>query len=194
MMKANEKKELLKKVDPVCYTSGRKVFGQFMDEYIVHQKGLFVFGPSGSGKTYFVKHQKEKHWIDGDVLWTKTGAAPKRAWWTEGPEIIDEVDKKSDVITLQAKKLGLWIIGASFFGVKPDAMVIPNWKKHQKYIIEREKYHYDGGATGKDLKKMFRYRKFLRKYALKNKIPVFKTVAEATEYLVFNFKLFPFGS
>jgi hypothetical protein len=183
MMSINEKRELLRKIDPVCFKRGEKVFEQFMEKYIVHRRGLFIVGPSGCGKTYFVKHQREKHWIDGDILWTKTGAAPKRAWWAEGTEIIDEVDRKSDVITMQAKKLGLWVVGASFFGIKPDAIVIPTWERHQKNILKREKYHYGGGATSKDFEKMVEYRKFLRKYATDNKIPVFKTMTEAVDYL-----------
>jgi hypothetical protein len=106
-----------------------------MDEYKTHERGLFILAPSGSGKTYFVKHHSQKDWIDGDELWNAAGAHPKGAWWTQGLEIIEWVDQRSDVITQEAKKLGLWVIGASNYWLVPDAVVIPPWETHKNYII-----------------------------------------------------------
>lgn len=184
-----EKAELIKNIAPVSFGDGSSVFKKFMDEYLVHKKGFFILAPSGTGKTYFVKNQKEKHWIDGDDLWIATGAHPNRAWWTEGLETIFEVDQKSDIITKQAKKLGLWIIGASNYvkssnyWLMPDAIVIPDWRTNKRYIIEREKDHYDGGATSKDFGQVIHHRKDLLRYARKNKVPVFKSVKEAADFL-----------
>ena len=37
---------------------------------------------------------------------------PKGEWWLEPLDVIDEVDQRSDIITVQAKKLGfgLWVL------------------------------------------------------------------------------------
>lgn len=142
-MKWNAK--LIPSKTPLMFSDGSAVYDKFKKEYKTHKKGFFVLAPSGAGKTHFVKNQKAKHWIDGDILWAETNAHPKEEWWLD-EESIPEVDQKSDIVTVQAKKMGFWIMGASNYWLKPDAVVIPNWSKHKKYIKIREENNYDGGA------------------------------------------------
>lgn len=62
---------------PVVFTDGSSVFNELQEQYITHKKGFFIYDPSGVGKSYFVRHQKENHWIDGDYLWEVCHAFPK---------------------------------------------------------------------------------------------------------------------
>jgi len=165
------------------FCDGEKVLKKFQKKYVVHKKGFFILGPSGCGKTYFVKNQKKKDWIDGDELWMATNAQPEDAWWTQGLEVINEVEQRCDVITKQAKKNGLWIIGASNFWLMPDAIVLPDLKTNKKYIIHREKTGYDGGAKSDAFGQLIKHRNYMKKLAKENKIPVFKTIEEAVSYL-----------
>src|SRR3989339_1217146 len=119
------KSKLLNLNVPLIFTDGSSVYAKLTKEYITHKKGFFIMAPSGAGKTYFIKNQKEKHWIDGDDLWKAAKAHPKDGWWLEKISLIDEIDQRCDVITVQAKKLGFWIMGASNYWLKPDAIVIP---------------------------------------------------------------------
>lgn len=165
------------------FTDGSATFKKFTDKYITHKKGFFIIAPSGSGKTYFIERQKENHWMDGDTLWEDTNAHPKGYWWLESGKVLDEIDQRSDFITVEAKKLGLWIIGASNNWLKPDAIVLPHWSTHKKYIKDRERLdNYDGGATSNRLSQVLGHRRWIRKWA-KQGVPVFKSVQEAAEYL-----------
>lgn len=138
--------------------------------------------PSGAGKTHFVESQKEPHWLDGDDLWMSAKAHPDGPWWLEPLETITEIDSRSDVITVEAKKLGFWIVGASNSWLKPDAIVIPHWSTHKKWIGIREKTIYDGGATSDKLDQVISHRKWILKWE-KQGVPKFKTVEAATEFL-----------
>lgn len=169
----------------LMFCDGEKIFEKFRKEYVAHPKGFFVLAPSGAGKTHFVKNQKQKDWIDGDDLWVATGAQPSwtEAWWEKGSEVINEVDQRSDVITKQAKNLGLWIVGASQYWLLPDAIVLPDWRTHKKYISEREKNNYDGGAKSDALEQVLTHRKYMKNLAHKHKIPIFKSIEGADLYL-----------
>lgn len=182
-MKTDTIEEHLNKFTPVIYQDGKQFFRKVMNDYIVHPKGYYVLAPSGAGKTYFITKQKEKHWLNGDVIWIGSGAQPKTTWWAQGLEVICNVEQRSDVITYQARKLGLWIMGSSRFWLTPDAIVIPNWQTHKKYIYEREKDHYDGGVKSCDYKQVLFHRDHLRKLAKQKKVPIFTTVSEAAEYI-----------
>lgn len=166
---------------PIAFTDGSTVYEKLAKNYITHKKGFFILAPSGAGKTYFVNNQTDKHWVDGDKLWEATGAHPDVAWWTMDPDVINEVDQRSDIITVQAKKLGFWIMGASNFWLKPDAIVIPPWDTHKKYIKHREETAYDGGALTKDLKQVQSHRKVILKWAEQG-VPKFKSIPEADDY------------
>jgi len=73
---------------PSVFQKSEKVYAKFINETVAHTKGFFILAPSGTGKTYFVNKQKEKNWIDGDVLWVATKAHPNTDWWTKGLDII----------------------------------------------------------------------------------------------------------
>ncbi len=168
---------------PLMFTDGSAVYKKFSKGYLTHKKGFFIMAPSGAGKTYYIKNQKEKHWLDGDKLWEAAKAHPKGPWWLESPETIDEIDQKSDIITAEAKKLGFWIMGASNNWLKPDAIVLPDWNTHKKYIRFRELNNYDGGAKSDRLPQVLNHRKWIRHWA-KEGVPEFKSVQEAADHLL----------
>lgn len=165
------------------FCNGEEALKKFKDEYVVHTKGFFILAPSGSGKTYFVKNQTMKDWIDGDMLWDETNATPKDSWWTQGIEIINEVEQKCDMVTIQAKKEGLWVIGASNFWLMPDAIALPDWEINKQYIVSREKSNYDGGAKSDAFDQVLNHRAYMQKIADENKIPVFNSINEAANYI-----------
>jgi hypothetical protein len=168
---------------PQIFCDGTSVYKKITDKYNTHKKGLFIVAPSGTGKTHFINNQKTNDWIDGDMIWNATGAHPPRAWWKEGLDVITEIDQKSDIITSECKKIGLWIMGASNAWLVPDAIVIPHWHTHKKYINHREKNNYDGGATSADFDQVLGHRKALVRHAKKNKVRIFKTIQEAVTFL-----------
>lgn len=167
---------------PLMFADGSEIYKKFAKEHVVHKIGFFIMAPSGAGKTYFMDHQKEKHWIDGDTLWEATNAHPKGEWWTWGLDVITEIDQRSDIITAQAKKLGFWVIGASNNWLKPDAIVLPHWSTHKRYIGAREKGNYDGGATSDRLGQVLGHRKWIKLW-VKQGVPEFGSVAEAANHL-----------
>ena len=124
---------------PNSFYKNESVYGKFIAETVPHKKGFFILAPSGTGKTHFVKRQTEKHWIDGDSLWTATRAHPETDWWRRGIEVIKEVDARSDVMTQEAKRQGLWILGASNNWLTPDAAVLPPWEVNVAYIKNGKK-------------------------------------------------------
>ena len=167
---------------PLIFADGTAFWKQVTDQHIAHERGFFILGPSGAGKTHFVKDQKEPHWIDGDAIWTGTRAAPTGEWWLRPGKDIIEIDSRSDVMTAQAKMLGLWVVGASNYWLKPDAIVIPHWSTHQKYIRHREQHNYDGGAKSDAFAQVLWHRRWIMKYA-KQGVPQFRSVSEAADYL-----------
>lgn len=173
---------LYSKNTPLVFSDGTNIYNELKKEYITHNKGYFIYGPSGVGKTYFINNQKVKNWIDGDILWEATKAFPHGDWWNWSGEEIDTIERRADVITEQAKKQGFWIIGASCVNIIPDAIVIPHFKTHLKYIKHRETHNYDGGIKSDDLNKIKRNRKYFSRFA-KDGVPIFKSVDEAVYYI-----------
>jgi len=165
---------------PLMFADGSTVYKKFAQEFITHKKGFFIMAPSGAGKTYFIDRQQEKHWMDGDSLWETTNAHPSGFWWLG--DNIDEIDQRSDIITIQAKRFGFWIIGASNNFLKPDAIVLPNWSTHKRYIMQRESKNYDGGATSDRLGQVLGHRRWIRQWVKKG-VPCFKSVQEAADFL-----------
>jgi len=180
-------KPLLFPGTPLVFCDGQKVYNKLAEKYLRHSRGLFIVAPSGAGKTYFTKSQKEKHWIDGDELWMATDAHPAGAWWEDkdnGNSLnMKEIDAKSDIVTMEAKKLGFWIIGASNLWLVPDAVVIPDWELHKSYINNRQNNNYDGGATNDRLQQVINHRERIIKHAKDNNVPIFKSVDDAVKYL-----------
>lgn len=168
---------------PITFTDNQAFYDEFATRYIKHDRGLFILAPSGAGKTYYCKNQSEPHWIDGDEIWEKAGAHPLLPWWTGGEETIARVDQRSDVITMEAKLQGLWIMGASNFWLKPDAIVLPDWDVHVAQIKEREENHYDGGAKLDALEQVKAHREFIMKWHTDHGVPLFKSVEEAANTL-----------
>ena len=143
---------------------------------------IFILAPSGVGKTYYNENQKEKHWLDGDELWEGANAHPRGPWWLSPVDVLIEIENKSDTITVQAKKIGFWILGSMNDWLRPDAIVIPDLNVHKKYIITREKDSYDGGITSDRFDHMLHERKMARRWVKKG-VPLFKSVEEAADYL-----------
>jgi len=177
-----EEINLLSDATPLAFCDGSSVYRELATTYNTHDIGYFILGPSGAGKTYFVNSQTSKDWIDGDILWMKTNAHPDGEWWLKPLDGINEVERRSDVITMQAKKLGFWIIGSDCFSIIPDAIVLPDWETHKKYIKSREDNNYDGGATSEHLEGVLRSRKYIESFAEKG-VPLFTSVQEATASL-----------
>ena len=174
--------DLYSEETPLVFSDGTSTYDELKKEYITHDKGYFIYGPSGVGKTYFINNQKVKNWIDGDILWEATKAFPNGDWWNWSGEEIDTIERRADVITEQAKKLGFWIIGASCVNIIPDAIVIPDFETHLKYIKNRETNNYDGGITSDDLDKIKQNREYYSRFA-KDGVPIFKSVDEAVYYI-----------
>lgn len=180
------RKNLLAAKVPLIFSDGTAIYNKFKKDYVTHKKGFFILAPSGAGKTHYINHQKKKNWIDGDILWEATNAHPKEEWWLD-MDMIDEADQKSDIITVQAKKQGFWIMGASNSWLKPDAIVIPNWGMHKKFIKHRETHNYDGGAKSDRLKQVLNHRKIILQWAKKG-VPKFESIEQAADYLASTFK------
>lgn len=167
---------------PLVFCDGTKIYEDLAKTYKTHENGYFVLAPSGAGKTHFVDNQKEMHWVDGDILWMSANAHPDGPWWTKSLDRITEIDQRSDVITMEAKKLGFWIVGASNNFLKPDAIVIPDWETHKEWISFREKNNYDGGATTDKLDQVISHREWILKWESQG-VPKFKTMEEAANFL-----------
>lgn len=174
--------DLLSLHTPLMFSDGSEMYKALSDEYKTHKVGYFILAPSGAGKTYFVTSQKEKNWIDGDDIWTAARAHPEGEWWLEDISIIDVIDQRCDVVTVEAKALGFRIMGASNYWLIPDAVVIPDWETHQRYVLTREAENYDGGATSKDFERLKKSREWMSRYKKEN-VPFFESIDEAVKFL-----------
>ncbi|MBI3984080.1 hypothetical protein HY346_02160, partial [Candidatus Microgenomates bacterium] len=125
MPKLKKRFDLLEPNVPLVYADGTEVYKKLAKKYRIHATGYYILAPSGAGKTHFINSQEVKHWIDGDVLWMSAKAHPEGEWWLQSLLEIIEIERRSDVITVQAKKLGFWIIGSDNYDLVPDAIVIP---------------------------------------------------------------------
>jgi hypothetical protein len=176
---------LLSMETPLVFADGTEFFKTLAKDYVVHEKGFFILGPSGVGKSHYYRNQKEgeRHWIDADRLWRWSKAMPKGAWWEKGLEVSQDVESKCDIITAEAKKMGFWLIGSANNWLVPDAIVIPHWRTHVKFIKKRE-LNFDGGArsTPKDLAQVKSHRKLISLWEKKG-VPKFNSVEEAIMYL-----------
>lgn len=173
----------MKTSTPVIFTDGTAFFDELGKQYIQHPKGLFILAPSGVGKTFFVSHQTEKQWIDGDDLYPKANADFTNDEWVSDRKLVEEINIKSDVITMEACKLGFWIIGSSNSFLKPDAIVIPEWNEHVKFVKNRQQNNYDGGATEADLDALIRHRKVIEQWEQKG-VPRFLSINDAVTNLI----------
>ena len=168
---------------PSIFQKNEGIYKKFLDETLHHTRGFFILAPSGSGKTHFIKRQTEINWLDGDAIWIASRAHPDLPWWTMSREVIREVDARSDVITQEAKRLGLWIMGASNNWLAPDAIVLLPWDKNVAYIKKREEEDYDGGLKSHQLAQLELHHKDIREMAEKNNVPVFDSIEKAVYHL-----------
>ncbi|MGB4768679.1 MAG: hypothetical protein WBP22_05490 [Candidatus Saccharimonas sp.] len=168
---------------PVTFLENQPFYDELSKQYIQHDRGLFILAPSGAGKSYYCKNQSSQHWIDGDILWNTSGAHPDTQWWLGGEEVIHRVDQRSDVVTMEAKRQGFWIMGASNYWLKPDAIVIPEWDIHVAYIKEREENHYDGGAKSDALEQVKSHIEFIKKWHTDYDVPFFTSIEAAVSAL-----------
>ncbi len=174
----SHKKKPIEPNTPVIFSDGTDIFNKIAKTYIKHDFGLFILAPSGSGKTYFVERQAKLHWIDGDYLWDITNADPLNDEWEPNFDLVQEINDRSDIITIQAKKLGFWIIGSSNHFLKPDAIVIPSWSIHKEFIKKRQQLNYDGGAKEEDFEAVIEHRDFIVSWE-KQGVPRFESIDEA---------------
>jgi hypothetical protein len=165
-------------IPPVVFADGTAFYEKFAAKYKRHKKGLFILAPSGAGKTHFCTRQAEPHWIDGDDLWFGAGAHPKGPWWNEPIATINKIDMRCDILTHEAMENGFWIMGASNYWLTPNAIVIPPWETHKKFIAHREANNYDGGATTEDFDQVRGHITWMRTLEQKG-VPVFESIEQA---------------
>lgn len=173
---------LLSDDTPLAFCDGSNIYLELAREYRTHDRGYFILAPSGAGKTHFVNSQTVKDWIDGDTLWMATNAHPSGEWWHKSLPEIQEIEQRSDVITTQAKKQGFWIIGTDCYSIVPDAVALPDWETHKRYIASRQQGNYDGGATTEQLDGVLRARKYMESFA-QTGVPIFESVEAAATHL-----------
>lgn len=166
---------------PVIFTDGSDFYEALSNEYERHNKGLFILAPSGAGKTFFVKSQTTQDWIDGDDLWPAAGADTTSDDWPDDGQLVEETNRRCDVVTNEARKLGFWVIGSSNDSLRPDAIVLPEWPVHQQYIKSREVKGYDGGAKMKDLDGVLEHREVIKRWSAKG-VPEFGSIIEAVDH------------
>ena len=167
---------------PIIFTDGTKFYAQLASEYATHPKGLFILAPSGSGKSYFINNQTDKDWMDGDYLWPATNADLSTDDWAYETGSVHEINRRSDVMTYQAKKLGFWIIGSSNESLKPDAIVIPPIETHLEYIKKRQSTVNSNGAKTEDIDGVLAHRVIIETWKSEG-VPCFDSVEEAVNYL-----------
>jgi len=124
------------------------------------------------GKTTFINSQKVKNWIDTDDLYNELAVD----WHFNSGNMTDVRLNylRADYISEQTRQYEFRMISALFWDFPEDAVVIPPMKTHKEYKKTRKDLTLD------DIKKL---RKITTKMAKKFKIPIFKPVASATEYL-----------
>ena len=170
-------------LDSVTFQNNSLFYEELELTYRKHGCGYFILAPSGSGKTYYCQNQIQLDWLDGDDLWRKSGATPKGSWWTESLSIINRIEKRCDIITEEAKENGFWVMGSSSYWLKPDAVVIPNWDTHLRFIAHRQDNHYDGGATMDTLDRVISHRRIIADWHFKGGVPLFLNIEEAVTEL-----------
>lgn len=169
---------------PTILTDGRFFYKELGRQYVRHDKGLFILAPSGVGKTHFCNAQKDKHWIDGDELWVAAGAMPPIGveWWNMGVPVIEQVERRCDVVSTDAVNEGFWIMGASSYAFRPDAIVVPDWDTHISQIKHREENNYDGGMKSHQLEQVKVHIGIIRRWKEQG-VPEFLSIQEAVDAL-----------
>jgi len=171
-------------IKPVIFQEGQGFYDNLADTFIRHKKGLFILAPSGAGKTYYCNNQIEKHWIDGDELWTAAGAHPDGPWWKESIEVMDRIDMRADLVTMEAMHEGFWIMGLASYWLKPDAIVVPDWETLTANIQKRQSGSgYDGGATSEDFAQVKTSIMHMSRWQESHGVPIYASIDEAASRL-----------
>lgn len=160
-------------------------YNKLAKAYVKHEVGFFILAPSGTGKTYFTSAQQTKDWIDGDVLWPLAGADTTGDEWINDLAVVVETNNNCDLVTEHAKKQGFWVIGASNSWLKPDAIVLPDWKTHLGYIEKRQSdsVNFDGGATLSDIDGLKGHIKWIKDKWSEEEVPYFTSIEDAVKFL-----------
>jgi hypothetical protein len=156
------------------FSDGTKVYNNINKYHKTHKKGYSILGPPGIGKTTYINglKEKKKNWVDSDNLCRELNVK-----WRQNEKNPNEFRLnylRADYILEQSRLLGYRIIGALFWEHKADAIVILPFKKHLEYASKRKDLNIQ------NIKNM---RKIFKDHAKKFKIPIFKSIEEAVEYL-----------
>jgi hypothetical protein len=150
-------------------------YSRIFDEYsgsVQNDTGYIILGPPATGKTTFVEGQGVKKWIDADDLIGDCGVnwhlhENDQKWFKETYMTID-------AILENARNAKLCVIGALFWGIVPDAIVIPPLDVHLRYMSTR---------VDLDAESVMNIRGILENVASENKIPTFESCREAVDFL-----------
>lgn len=98
--------------------------------------------------------------------------------------MIEEVEKRCDIITKQAVEQGFWIMGSVSYGYKPDAIVIPEWDVLVSQIRNRQNSgDYDGGLTDENLEQLKNHIAIIERWHTEHGVPKFTSIQEAADSL-----------
>ena len=151
--------------------------------------------PSGSGKSYWMKNlQEEKYgkhaFIDSDPLMIAVGAMPPLkgedfsgglTWDNDMETILQRCDK----VTIKCKKLGLWIMGASWWEAELiDAFVVLPAALNKKYLEGKRKIGegFDKGYYENDVVPYIN--NHIKPSAKEYGIPIFDNIESCATFVV----------
>tara|TARA_Y100000022_G_scaffold151796_1_gene133647 strand:+ start:1405 stop:2037 length:633 start_codon:yes stop_codon:yes gene_type:complete len=169
---------------------------------VYHNVGRSIIMPSGSGKSYWMKYLQhttygdwnaipKQSFIDSDPLMIAMGAMPPLhgedfsgglTWNSD----MEEICKRCDKVTVECKKKGVWIMGASWWDpALVDAYVILPEELNKTYL--QGKKDIGEGFEGNYYEKtVVPYISILRGFANKYNIPVFNSIERCAMYIVNN--------
>jgi hypothetical protein len=167
----------------IQFVKNPDLYNKALEKAAKHKVGYFIFAPSCSGKSYYLDRASTNDWIDGDFIWEDSGAHPPVAtkWWQDSDvDNLDLIDIKADIVTDEVRKMGGWIMGASTYFLRPDAVVLLPWATHKSYALKRANELNSSGEQ--KIEKLKRMRRSYFKRFKKNKVPVFKSIEEAVKF------------
>jgi len=166
------------------FAEGKSVYSKLKNAFKTHKSGKFILAPSGAGKSHYIKHQTDSSWVDADEIWIPTGCFELAdEWWNNGEERIREVFTKCDLMTIVARRIGFRLMGAmSNYNLVPDAIVLPPWKQHTRFIEARSINGDAHGLKSEELQMVKEHRKELHLYAKESGTMIFDSIEDAVEH------------